>query len=103
MTAGFIGLIVEAVILFPAAGQFDAYLIGQAQRNFSGLLQPALAHAVLARAGVGCDACFTVLDADDGCPERARDFDLLVAGQRHFLEYLSTAADDGLVGEVAAP
>ena len=36
-------------------------------------------------------------------PKRAGHFDLLVARQRYFAEYLSAAADDGLVGEVAAP
>src|SRR3989338_9991570 len=96
-------LIIEAVIFLGAAGQFDADLIGQADGDLPGLLQPALAHAILSRAGIGDDARLALLNADDADAKRAGNLDLLVARQRYFAENLSAAADDGPVGEVAAP
>src|SRR5512134_2902495 len=63
-------LIVEAVIFLTAAYQFDANLVGQADRDLASLLQPALAHTVLARAGVGSDARPPLLDGDDAGSER---------------------------------
>src|SRR3990167_9433263 len=95
--------VIEAVIFLGAAGQLDADLVGQADGDFPGLLQPALAHAVLSRAGIGDDARLALLNADDADAKRAGDFDLLVARQRHFAENLSAAADDCPVGEVATP
>src|SRR5512142_2575440 len=44
--------VVEAVIFFLSARQFDAHFVRQADGDFASLLQPALAHAVLPRAGV---------------------------------------------------
>src|ERR1019366_1516138 len=96
-------LIIEAVIFLFAADQFDTHLIGQAQCDLPGLLQPALAHAVLARAGVGGDARLAVLYSDDADAKRAGHLDLLIARQRHYTQDFTAAADDGLVGKVAAP
>src|SRR5512142_2941455 len=82
-------LIVEAVIFFCAPGQFDADLVRQTYGDLAGLLQPALAHAILPGAGVGADARTALLDGDDTGAQRAGHFDLLVARQRHFLEHLA--------------
>src|SRR3989338_955514 len=87
--------VIEAVIFLGAAGQLDADLIGQADGDLPGLLQPALAHAVLSRAGIEDDARLALLNADDADSKRAGNFDLLVARQRHFAENLSAAADGG--------
>src|SRR3990167_7321309 len=95
--------VIEAVIFLGAAGQLDADLIGQADGDLPGLLQPALAHAILSRAGIGDDTRLALLNADDADAKRAGNFDLLVARQRHFAENLPAAADDGPVGEDAAP
>src|SRR3989338_5546020 len=96
-------LIIEAVIFFPATGQLDADLIGQAEGDFTGLLQPALAHAVLTRAGVGGDARLASLYGDNAGAKRPGYFDLLVTRQWHFTEDFAAATDDCLVGETAIP
>src|SRR3990167_4857693 len=96
-------LIVEAVIFFLATGQFHTDLVGQAEGDFTGLLQPALAHAVLTRAGVGSNARLASLYGDNADAKRARYFDLLVTRQGHFTEDFAAATDDCLVGETAIP
>src|SRR5574340_645189 len=96
-------LIVEAVIFLLASGQFHAHLVWQTDGDLAGLLQPALAHAILPGAGIGADARAALVDGDDAHAQRPRHFDLLVARQRDFLEYLAAAANEGGVGDPAGP
>ena len=65
--------------MFASTIQFDADLIGQADGNFTCLFQPALAHAILARAGVGGDTRLPIVDGNLTEAERAGYFDDLVA------------------------
>src|SRR5574340_916 len=95
--------IVERVIESADSGEFDADLVGQAKRRFSGAAEPALLDAVLPRAGVAGHARPAVFNGDDAGAERSRDCDALVAGQAGLGEDLSAAADDDPVGHRASP
>ena len=75
-------LVIEAVIIFLLAAQFDTDLIGQADGNFADLFHPALAHAILARAGVGGDACLMIVDGDFAEAQWPRHFQFKIARQR---------------------
>ena len=52
-------------------GDFNADLVGQAQRHFAYLFEPAVAHANLPWTRVAGDAYPLIFDFNDGCAERA--------------------------------
>ena len=71
--------VAQRVVGALAADDLHADLVGRADGDLTRPLQPALTHAILARAGVGDDTYAALFDGDAGHAERSGYFDLAVA------------------------
>src|SRR5690606_9264977 len=95
--------IVEGVIVRSAAGEAEADLVGRADRHRAGLRQPALAHAILARPGVGSDARAPGPDLDHGDTERTGHLDQALAGEIDLGHHPPPGAHHRAIGRAALP
>jgi hypothetical protein len=95
--------ITQTVVSFLFATELNADLVGQAQSHLPCLFEPALAHAVLARAGVTLDAGLAGVDGDATKAQRARNFNDLVAIERDDAKNFAAAADNGFICRAAVP
>src|SRR5574337_688919 len=95
--------IVEGVIVGAAAGEGQGHVVGGADGHRAGTREPALAHAVLARAGVGSDPRAAGLDFHPGDAQGARHFHDLRPIQGQAGEHRPAGTDFRPVRRTAAP